>query len=102
MNPDDSVIPLDLDAIRLRHRRAVDGASLALLKASAADVPQLVSEVERVGALVLTSLLTHANLRAAIRAALSAARDGEPEPLAYLADELYGGWPASRDDRGRR
>ena len=102
MNPDDSVIPLDLDAIRLRHRQAVEGASLALLSASAADVPQLVSAVERLRALVVASQLANANLRAAARAALSAARDGECEPLDYLTDELNGEWPASRYYRSRR
>ena len=99
MNPEHSV---DLDAIRLRHRRAVDGAPVALLSASAADVPQLVSEVERLRAQLLVSQLANANLRAAARAALSAARDGESEPLAYLTDELTGQWPASRRDRSRR
>lgn len=99
MNLDNSV---DLDAIRLRHRQAVDGASLASLSASAADVPQLVSEVQRLRALVLASQLANANLRAGARAALSAARDGEPDPLAYLTDELTGEWPESRHDRTRR
>lgn len=102
MNPDAFVVPLDLDAIRLRHRRAVDGVPLALLSASAADVPQLASEVEHLRALVLASQLANANLRAAARAALSAARDGESEPLAYLTDELNGEWPASCHDRSRR
>ena len=32
--------------------------------------------------------LDRANLLAAIRAALAAARDGEADPLAYLRDEL--------------
>lgn len=32
--------------------------------------------------------LRYANLLAAARATIAAAHDGEPEPLAYLADEL--------------
>jgi hypothetical protein len=103
MNSDPTLmVRLDLDAIRLRHRRAVDRTPPSALDASAADIPQLVSEVERLGALVLESRLAHANLRAAVRAALSAARDGEPEPFGYLTDELYGEWPTARGDRGRR
>ena len=51
--------------------------------------------------------LSYANLLAAARAALSAARDGEPDALEYLADELAAqhgqhdldlGW---RDEVGR-
>lgn len=99
-------VRLDLDAIRSRYRQAIDSAtpgrmSVALL-ASASDVLPLASEVERLSALVLDTRLAHANLRAAVRAALSAARDGEPDPFAYLADELHGEWPAPRDDRGQR
>jgi hypothetical protein len=102
MTLDDSafVVRLDLDAIRLRSRRAVDSAIPASM--SAADVPLLVSEVERLGALVIETRLAYDNLRAAARAALSAARDGEPEPIAYLVDELYGAWPTFYCDRGRR
>ena len=102
MTLDDSafVVRLDLDAIRLRYRRAVDSAIPASM--SAADVPQLVSEVERLGTLVIETRLAYANLRAAALAVLSAARDGEPEPFAYLVDELYGAWPTPRYDGGRR
>ena len=102
MTLDDSafVVRLDLDAIRLRYRRAVDSAIPASM--SAADVPLLVSEVERLGALVIETRLAYANLRAAALAVLSAARDGEPEPFAYLVDELYGAWPTPCYDRGRR
>jgi hypothetical protein len=82
------VVPLDLDAIRSRYRQAVNTAtpgrmSVALL-ASAADVPVLLSEVDRLSALLFDARLEHANLRAAARAALSAARDGEPDPFVYL------------------
>jgi hypothetical protein len=35
-----------------------------------------------------TTRLSYANLLAAARATLSAARDGEPDALEYLADEL--------------
>jgi hypothetical protein len=108
MKPHDSavVVRLDLDAVRLRHHFAVGGSTTAAmstgLMASVADVPQLVSEVDRLGALVLEARLAYANLRAAARAALSAARDGEPDPFAYLIDELHGEWPTLPDDQSRR
>jgi len=107
MTPDEFAfaVRLDLDAIRSRYRRAVNSAtpgrlSVALL-ASAADVPLLLSEVDRLSTLLVDTRLEHANLRAAAHAALSAARDGEPDPLAYLADELRGEWPTAGDHRGR-
>lgn len=102
MRTDDFAFTPELDAIRTRRRRAIDGATVATLAASAADVPTLLSEVERLGALVLDTRLEYANLQAAVRAALSAAHDGEPDPFAYLADELYGEWPTPRHGRSRR
>jgi hypothetical protein len=36
----------------------------------------------------MAARLDAANLRAAIRAALGAADDGEPDPLSYLRDEF--------------
>jgi hypothetical protein len=103
MTPHDSavMIRLDLDAVRLRHR-AAGGASIPTLMASTADVPRLLSEVERLAALARDERLAYANLRAAARAVLTAARDGEPDPLAYLADELLGEWPMARNARGWR
>lgn len=96
-----AAVRLDLDAIRLRHRRATNHPK-SELAASAADVPPLLSEVDRLSALVLETRLAYANLRAAARAAHAAARDGETDPFAYLVDELRGEWPTVRDHRDRR
>jgi len=91
---------VDLPAIARRYRavlraRTVDELHTALLD-SAADIPLLLAELTRLWTQLLAVRLRYANLRAAARAALSAERDGEPDPLAYLADELSGQWPTDR------
>ncbi len=52
------------------------------------DLAHLVTEITRLHAALIRERLISANLRAAIRAALGARADGEPDPLAYLRDEL--------------
>ena len=52
------------------------------------DIKRLLEEVSRLHSALINERLISANLRAAIRAALGAEADGEPEPLAYLRDEL--------------
>ena len=52
------------------------------------DLAHLVSEITRLHAALIDERLISANLRAAIRAALGAQSDGEPDPLAYLRDEF--------------
>jgi len=52
------------------------------------DLAQLVTEVTRLHSALVRERLISANLRAAIRAALGAQTDGEPDPLAYLRDEF--------------
>ena len=96
-------LTVDLSAIAGRHRavvnaRTVDGRHNALLD-SATDVPLLLAELTRLWTQLLTTRLQYANLHAAARAALSAERDGESDPLAYLTDELSGEWPSNRDSR---
>jgi hypothetical protein len=53
-----------------------------------ADISLLLGEITRLHAALIRERLISANLRAAIRAALGAQSDGEPDPLAYLRDEL--------------
>jgi hypothetical protein len=101
--------PLDVQDIATRNRNArhiVTGFSRALptltevwryLSAALADTPPLIAEVVRQRADLAAVRLDRANLLAAIRAALAAARDGDTDPLGYLRDEL-----ADRTtDRGR-
>ena len=59
------------------------------------DLAHLVAEITRLHSALIGERLISANLRAAIRAALGAQSDGEPDPLAYLRDEL----PDAEDPR---
>jgi len=52
------------------------------------DLAHLVSEITRLHTAFIDERLISANLRAAIRAALGADRDGEADPLGYLRDEI--------------
>ena len=65
-----------------------------------ADIPVMLTEIGR-----LSQLLTHArwdfaNLLAAARATLDAERDGEPDPLSYLRDQVAEHRPWSPADDG--
>jgi hypothetical protein len=93
---------VDLDAVNARYRAiftaSADYTFHAALAHSAADVPALVSEVERLYLLVISE---RRHLTAAAGATLAAAADQEADPLAYLRDELtYGLHPGT--GRGRR
>jgi hypothetical protein len=50
----------------------------------------LCDEVDRLFLLLKDERRRYADLLAAVRAALGAAREGEADPLAYLRDELPG------------
>jgi hypothetical protein len=52
------------------------------------DLADLVAELTRLAGELHQARLNQANLRAAMRAALAAHADGEPDPLWYLRDEL--------------
>jgi CelD/BcsL family acetyltransferase involved in cellulose biosynthesis len=78
-------------------RRIVAGFSAALptleeiwrqLEAALADTPALSAEITRLRAELHDTRLDRADLLAAARAVISAHLDGEPDPLAYLRDEL--------------
>ncbi len=94
-------LSIDVQAIAARHRAIVDARTVdefhnALLD-SANDVPPLITELSRLWSLLLSIRARYANLEAAARAALAAQWDGEPDPLAYLADELAGDWPPATE-----
>jgi hypothetical protein len=66
------------------------------------DIRHLLAEFARLYDELATSRLEAANLRAAIRATLSAAAEGESDPLAYLRWELPGPQRRRSDsDQGR-
>lgn len=62
------------------------------------DIKRLLTEVSRLHSVLIAERVISANLRAAIVAALGAESDGEPDPLAYLRDEL----PDVHDAPGER
>jgi hypothetical protein len=54
-----------------------------------ADVPALAAEITRLNARITACRLARADLAAAGQATIAAYLDGEPDPLAYLRDELH-------------
>jgi hypothetical protein len=58
------------------------------VEAALADAQDLASEVTRLSAELAAARLWHANALAAMRATIGAQRDGEPDPLYYIRDEL--------------
>jgi hypothetical protein len=69
--------------------RATFGSrSIAVLAAALNRIPPLCQEVHRSRIALELARLDYANLLAAARSALTADRDGEPDPLWYIRDEL--------------
>lgn len=58
------------------------------LQDALADTGDLATEVTRLSAELAAVRLWHANALAAMRATIGAQRDGEPDPLYYIRDEL--------------
>lgn len=58
------------------------------ITAALADTRDLAAEVTRLSAELRAARLDRANALAAMRAALAAHHDGEPDPWSYLRDEL--------------
>ncbi len=58
------------------------------LQDALSDTVVLAAEITRLSAELARTRLERANLRAAMRAALAAHADGEPDPMGYLRDEL--------------
>ncbi|HVB46073.1 MAG TPA: hypothetical protein VNF47_25655 [Streptosporangiaceae bacterium] len=52
------------------------------------DIPALAGMISRQGTDLAAARLHRANLAAAALAVLAATREGEPDPMAYLRDEL--------------
>jgi hypothetical protein len=59
-----------------------------LIDTALADMPAVLADLRRARAELEPVRLDRANLVAAIRAALAADAEGEPDPLGYLRDEL--------------
>ena len=58
------------------------------VEAALADAQDLATEVTRLSAELAAARLWHANALAAMCATIDAQRDGEPDPLYYIRDEL--------------
>jgi hypothetical protein len=58
------------------------------IRAALADVRDLATEVTRLSAELAVARLWYANALAAMSATIGAQRDGEPDPLYYIRDEL--------------
>jgi hypothetical protein len=71
-----------------------------LLDSALADVPALLADLTRTRAELTSARLDRANLLAAMRAALSAQADGEPDPLYYVRDEVDAAQDRSQGHRG--
>jgi hypothetical protein len=65
-----------------------------------ADSRDLAAEVARLSAELAAVRLDRANAIAAMRAAIGAQRDGEPDPLYYLRDELQASQNAAQTRAG--
>lgn len=52
------------------------------------DLAELHAEISRLRRNLMTLRARYANLLAAVQAAVGAHEDGEPDPIAYLYDEL--------------
>jgi hypothetical protein len=91
---------IDVSAITSRHSAADHQETTQALRASADDVPALLSEVDRLWTQLARTRLRYANLAAAGRATLSASQDGEdPDSLSYLRDELAHPHPGTAGER---
>jgi hypothetical protein len=79
---------VDLDAVRAHHQTAKETRTPVALWIAVTDVPVLLAEIDRVRSLLALTRAQHADLLAAARATVAAARDGEADPLYYIRDEL--------------
>jgi hypothetical protein len=90
----------DLQEVRTRNdhaRRIVAGFASAMpaladiwreIAGALSDTSALSAEITRLSAELHDARLDRANLLAAMRAALAAHADGEPDPMSYLRDDL--------------
>jgi hypothetical protein len=79
---------IDTDAVLSRLNTALERRTRLTVWTSLCDLIPLVAEIERLTKLLAWVRIEFANLMAAARATLAADRDGEPDPLSYLRDEV--------------
>jgi hypothetical protein len=98
--PNTSDIRISLQEVNVRAqtaRNTITGFSRAMptladvwqqISHSLSDIPIMTAEIIRLASDLASARLDRANLAAAGRATLAAYRNGEPDPLSYLLDEL--------------
>jgi hypothetical protein len=79
---------LDQEAVWTHLRAALDRRTPLIVWTAIADIPVLLAELDRLARLLTWARTEFANLLAAAHATLAAQRDGEPDPLAYLRDQV--------------
>jgi len=79
---------LDQEAVLIHLHAARRHQTSSALWTVAEDVPVLLAEIERLARLLSRTRWDFANLLAAAHATLAAEQDDEPDPLAYLRDEV--------------
>jgi hypothetical protein len=87
-NPNAPRPTLDEEAIWTHLRAALDRRTPLTVWTAVADIPVLLAELERLASLLTWVRTEFANLLAAAHATLAAQRDGEPDPLSYLRDQV--------------
>lgn len=79
---------LDEEAVWTHVRTALDRRTPLAIWTALADIPPLLAEIGRLHELLTYARTEFANLLAAGHATLAAERDGDPDPLSYLRDEV--------------
>ena len=79
---------VNLEAVRNHFHQACQSRTPVRLWHAVADIPVLLAELSRLRSLLALVRAMHANLLAAARATIAAARDGEADSMYYLRDEL--------------
>jgi hypothetical protein len=87
-NPNAPRPTLDQEAVWTHLRAALDRRTPFTVWTAIADIPLLLAELERHARLLTWARTEFANLLAAAHATLAADRDGEPDPLSYLRDQV--------------
>ncbi|GAA0532639.1 hypothetical protein GCM10010172_11780 [Paractinoplanes ferrugineus] len=79
---------IDQEAVTAHLRAARRRGTYSDLWTVVGDVPVLLAEVDRLARLLSRTRWDFANLLAGAQATLTADQDGDPDPLAYLRDEV--------------
>jgi hypothetical protein len=79
---------IDPEAVLTHLRAARRQPTPVAIRTAVADIPVLLTEIERLSRLLSRTRWDFADLLAAARAALNADHDGEADPFSYLRDAV--------------